>query len=94
MRDSFYPQPNAFLSQEQFMNCFQEISCPITEEDIGMIFKDLRIEENGKIELKQFFDKLSCWKDFLEKARPEVIANLNEELIEVIISSYDIKCRL
>jgi hypothetical protein len=40
--------------------------------------------ENGIIDLGQFYAKLSCWKDYIDKKDEEKMDNLNADFFHVV----------
>jgi len=85
MRDAFYPKENGFLSKEDFTACFTAIGFPISADETSAILADLGCDQQttNVIELAQFYNKLSCWKDIMDKKQPGMIDNLNRELLTV-----------
>lgn len=84
LRDSFYQKENAFVNKEEFAECFKSIGYSLGSDEINAIFTDFGLEEpTSKLELRLFYEKLTCWKDPLTNVKPGEIEALNMELINV-----------
>jgi hypothetical protein len=83
-KELFYPKDNGFVNKEELENCFKGIGFPIQGDEINAIFQDFGLDDpTSKLELRLLFDRLQCWKNPADKAKPDMINALNMELIDV-----------
>ena len=85
LKTSFYPRESATVSKELFENCFRIVSFSLTEQELDVIWQDLGGVENEVIDLSQFYSKLSCWKDNLDKDDEDAMDGLNADFFQVLL---------
>lgn len=90
-KTSFYPREQAAVNKELFENCFRVVAFSLTDEELDVVWRDLGGDEVGTIELSQFYSKLSCWNENVEKSVEELdkkdedaMDDLNAEFFQVL----------
>ncbi len=71
-RDEFCRPIHIFITQEELYEFFKAVEFSVTKDEIFLIFKDHNAHKTGYLPMEEFYQKLSCWKNYQAKKEDEI----------------------